>query len=311
MLRTPPPSTDTMENKESVNNTQITSLKRGLESPDSDGNSNKTPRNSKTTELQLTETCETRLLAAIRKMIIDEQTTKIQSIIGQEMDKRMVNVALKSDVESLEGDIKKLNEENLSLKNIIIANQQQIESQNQLIGMHSRTLNSIDNDRRRNNLIFKNVSKGADTKTSVESLCFETLQLKVEDIKIKKVIKLSERNGRWTLLVNFDDNKSVGAVLGNVKNLKGSNIYVERDLGEERRQNQKILLKLKKEVSEAVLNRNPNERIKMIITGDVLRIGTSKFVIKDGKIFNGDMEGDKYFLENFNFNVNDFLKTCN
>ncbi|KNC25152.1 hypothetical protein FF38_01739 [Lucilia cuprina] len=84
-------------------------------------------------------------------------------------------------------------------------------------------------------LIFKVVSNNKSTINEVKKVCRDILD--ISDINIFKAVKKL-----------LDSVQSTYAVLGKTKKLKGTDIYIEKDLNEERQRDKRAMLMLKKNV---------------------------------------------------------------
>lgn len=62
----------------------------------------------------------------------------------------------------------------------------------------------------------------------------------------KAVRKIYDRNGKMSLIAEFDSEGDVRKILSKTRNLTGSKISIERDLYEERQMDKKVLLQLKR-----------------------------------------------------------------
>lgn len=97
------------------------------------------------------------------------------------------------------------------------------------------------------NLIFKGLDSKKLANEAVNAVCSEVLKM-TDKTGIKSTKKLFEKEGKMTVLVEFQSNDNVEDVLKKTPELKGTAIYIERDIDSEKQQNKVVLLQLKKEI---------------------------------------------------------------
>lgn len=104
----------------------------------------------------------------------------------------------------------------------------------------------------------------------VKKVCNEILKIPDTSI-LKSAKKLTERDGKVTVLAELDSEESTYIVLNNTKKLSGTNIFIERDLNVERQKDKRAMLRLKKEIG------NISNLHRLVVRDDRIRIGDKWF----------------------------------
>lgn len=74
-------------------------------------------------------------------------------------------------------------------------------------------------------------------------------ELKIgKSVEIEQARKMFENQNKMTVMVELRSISMVAEVFKHTKNLAGKSIYVERELGADRRQNKSIMLELKRDI---------------------------------------------------------------
>ena len=107
----------------------------------------------------------------------------------------------------------------------------------------------LEDEIRRNNLIFIGLSTEDTPKAEIQKVCSEILGLPSPP-KILYAKKIFEREGKMTALAKLDSEETVETILENSKKLAESDIYIERDLSQEKRLDKKVMLELKKNITK-------------------------------------------------------------
>lgn len=159
---------------------------------------------------------------------------------------------------------------------------------------------------RDSNLIFTNVPSTNSLEQSVKDICKG--QLKIEgNIEIEKVIPIKRNNEKntVTILTTFGSKKTTEMVLKQAKNLKGTNIGVDRDFSKEVREARNILLLLRRRILST------GSKVNIKVFGNVIIIGNEKLKLLSNSFGNNKIDGVSYVAENFNINFNDLVQEVN
>lgn len=172
----------------------------------------------------------------------------------------------------------------------------QLKTQNEYL-MHEIDLLKMERDKDRKriamleaqikgkNLIFKGLNSQKSAKDEVNKICKEVL--KIEDTSgIKSTRKLFERDGKMTVLVEFQFEENITEVISKTNMLKGTAIYIERDLDAEKQQNKVVLLQLRREVQ------NMSRKYPIIVRDDRMKINGKWFKFdKNKNLLCGNQDG--------------------
>lgn len=208
---------------------------------------------------------------------------------------------IRKDVEEMKSDITSLNAEITALKQ---ANSGLIAK----LDKYDEKMTYMERETRERNLIFYNIPSTLDVKRSIEDVCKELLKIQ-EPIAIQKTVVLKEDKTKRTItvLAKFDSIISVACVLKNVRNLKGTNsrIGISRDMSEEERREQGLLMKLKKTIHGNVAANN----IKIKVVGNSIVINQVKLTLKMKSNFfgNSNVDGRIFLKENYSIDFDSFL----
>lgn len=133
-----------------------------------------------------------------------------------------------------------------------------------------RRIAVLEDQFKRNNLIFKGLPSNKSAVDEIKKVCNEILE--IPDTKIlKSAKKLTERNGKATVLAELDSEQSVYAVLGNTNKLRGTEVYIEKDLNPEKQKDKRAMLSLKKDVLKI------SKVHRIVVRDDRIRIGGKWF----------------------------------
>lgn len=203
-------------------------------------------------------------------------------------------VEMKSDISSLNAELGALKQENCSL----VAK----------LAKYDEKMCYLERETRETNLIFYNIPTTADLKRTIEDVCKGLLKIQ-EEIRIQKAVVLREDKTRKTstALIKFDSSITATTVLMNARNLKETNsrIGISRDMTEDERREQAILMKLKKTIQEKVAG----NQIKVKVVGNSIVINQVKLKLKLKSNFfgNSTVDGRTFLQENFSINFDSFL----
>lgn len=115
------------------------------------------------------------------------------------------------------------------------------------------------------NLIFKGLDSKKSPNEAVKSICTDVLKM-IDTTGIKSTKKIFEKEGKMTILVEFQANDNIEDVIKKTTELKGTGIYIERDLDAEKQQNKVVLLQLKKEILAA------SKKYRILVRDDRLKV---------------------------------------
>lgn len=239
------------------------------------------------------------LLAAIEKMLDEKLETKIQAAVTKsittEFDTRLKNIPSKQDIDDLRTtmDLQKTENEEMR-KNLM-----------NLEGQFER----LDKKDRANKLIFSNiVCSNSGAVAAIYHVCNEALKIDPQLISVKNAFVVKQlEGGKTKILVEFAERNMISLIFKHVKNLNGRNISIGRDLTTEEQKTRKMLIDLKKVLLEI------NTQMKIFVSDISIKVGSNKFTVKNGKLEsrNTGMDVNKFFIDNYNLNMDEYLKKKN
>lgn len=189
-------------------------------------------------------------------------------------------VATKDDINELKNqissEINELRAENEALRS-------EVEKLKEERRSDRKELNRLIQQNKSKNLVFRGIPKCENPKQVVEKTCIETLGL--QGVKINTAKILIERNQKADILAVFDTVEMTQNVLKNTRKLAGTTIFIEKDLSEEKLQDKKVLLQLKRDIELK------DRSHKIIVRNNYIRIGNKwMYYTVDKKLFCGQEE---------------------
>ena len=194
----------------------------------------------------------------------DRMMDKFSSILDSK------NYITKAEVERLESMMGRLHDENKSLRS-------EVENLKKREMERERKLEVMENQMRKNNLFFKNMSP-SDTRTPKEivgEFCSEIL--KVGEVRVVEARWVGSNKAGSTdktvgnILATFLDSDTISRILKNTKNLKGTNFIVQRDLAHLTQVRRGKLLGLRKEIMKL------KKDIRVVVSYDRMFANNKKF----------------------------------
>lgn len=149
--------------------------------------------------------------------------------------------------EEVLGRISTLSEEVNNLKTLNDGLIHEMELMKMENNMLKRRLTDIETNIKGKNLVIRGLSLQQTNISEIQKLCQEVLKIE-NRASIKSVKTLYQRNEMAAVLVEFDSSSNVEDVLKKTSNLKGTHIYIERDLNAERRLDKVIMLQLRRQL---------------------------------------------------------------
>lgn len=200
---------------------------------------------------------------------------------------------------------------NLATKEDIKGTQKTLERQEKDIEAVQSRLDSFENRMERLekrskacNLRFSNVSIASTAEAAAMDTCFGALKINPSSITIKRAVVLKRFDaGKGTILVEFVDQSMVSLVFKHIKNLDGTRIGMEKDLTEGEISIKSSLYALREELLKA------NGALKIYVNDTTIKIGSNFFSVRNHNLLprNTSLDIVKFFNENFNFNINNFM----
>lgn len=197
------------------------------------------------------------------------------------LDEKIKLLPNKEDFNRLENQLIKLTDENAAMKTEI----------SNLKGQNLQLKNTVDNlimFSKRKRLIFGGIPiiKEGEEITAVKELCSSILGIK-DELLIDRAFKVGrkDRENR-PLLVEFIRTSDVVKILKNTKNLKGTGIWVNKDLPYDIRNKKKKLLEIRFKIKTV----HPDARI--IMSDSFFVYNNKKFHWEDGRgLMTGEEDG--------------------
>lgn len=213
---------------------------------------------------------------------------------------REINKEVLEKVSKVSDDVETLKEQNIWLKGEVECLKAEKE-------MDRKRIMHLEEQLKSKNLLFKGLNVNKSLIDEVTNVCKNNLNLHTTAIKSTR--KIFERNGKMTVLAEFDSLQSVQEVLQETRKLKGTSIYIEKDLSVERQQDKKVMLQLRREIRAA------STKYSIKVVSDKIKIGSCWMRWnKDKKLVSGDQEAEDVFkklygnlLSNINISYNVLL----
>lgn len=186
-------------------------------------------------------------------------TSHLLGMMSALLDDKLKNLPSKSDILEIKeniidvkAEVNRLADENKYLQEEINCLKKNREED-------QKRMRRLEDDLGKRKILIKGLNSQRFAKDSVKKLFREKLKIS-NTVEIEYVWKLYEKDDKMTVLVELKSAEMVGEVFKNIKNLKDSAIYIERDLSAERRTDKKVLLQLKRDL----LKLNQKKRINVI-----------------------------------------------
>lgn len=190
--------------------------------------------------------------------------------------------------ESLEEVHQKLNTVWNTMNQITEENKElkaKIEMMSQEAERSRRHMLMLEDQVKRKNLIFKGVPTENNLAQAASRVIKDNLKINTP-VHVKSTKKIFDRNGSMGIVVELDDEQQVTEILRNTKNLAGTHISVEKDLNQERQENKKAMLKMRKNI----LGIDNSRRVQ--VRDDRLKIeSTTLSWNRDKELVNGQEKG--------------------
>lgn len=235
---------------------------------------------------------ETEKFSKVAKMSNEQQKVSELSVANLKAIIKECNEEVLGSIAKLSEDVKELKSQNEAL----VHEMELLKEENNLL---KRRLNDLESQIKGKNLVFRGIAAGQANKIEIQKLCSTVLQV---EKTVKSVKTLYQKERMTAVLVEFESENDVEDVISKTRNLRGTNIYVERDLNAERRRDKIIMLQLRKQLMEF----SKAHQIK--IRDDKLRVGSKWFKWnKDRKLVCGTIDAitvmKELFGDNFNLNI--------
>lgn len=191
----------------------------------------------KTSQSTLDRMCQMQTELMNKMSAISEQMTS--------MDQKIKKVATKDDLTKLTEDLATVNskvsvleEENKALKAALdkVVKEQEDDR---------KKLRYLEEHAKKNTLIFRNIPTKPSAQEAVQSVCKNYLKMK-NKVEIVATRWISEKDAKMTVSAEFGNESTVDDILKSTKNLAGLTISISRDLSNEKLQQKKAMLQLRK-----------------------------------------------------------------
>lgn len=181
----------------------------------------------------------------------EEIKTHMNDLLKQVEDLKVENQTLKDEIKKIKAD--KLNE--------------------------SKRLELVEEQQRRKNIIFNGVKlqKRKSLNDVITNICSTKLKLGNSPV-VNSTRKLREHNGTCTVLAEMVSANIADEALRRRKLLRGSSIYMDRDLNMKKQQQKNVMITLKKDI----LSKDKTHRVSVV--NEKLKIGNQYFSWNDRNI---------------------------
>ncbi|KAL5282105.1 hypothetical protein ACFFRR_005386 [Megaselia abdita] len=148
---------------------------------------------------------------------------------------------MKTDLEPMQAQLETLINDNNTTKSSIASLQSKLQNFEQTLYLQNRKMETLEKKQRCKNLVFINVEKNTNTE-KILSICRDIIKASMDKIVVCSTQILNVRNELATVLVTFQDEKSILLLMG-------SKIRVDYDyLSPQLRAKRSVLMALKKEI---------------------------------------------------------------
>lgn len=206
---------------------------------------------------------------------------KLGEMLDAKLDAKLSLVATKNDINSLEGKLENILEENRNLKKEIIHLKQEnksIKENTEFLMKKLKAKNIVING-------LQGLKEDEDNINIVKELCVKSLG--INEPMIDRAFTIGHGQA---LIVEFVKQYDVQSVLRNARKLKGTGIWINRDLTHHARQKKKKLLEIRKRVMEV----EKGERV--LVRDDYLLFKNKKFSWDEEKGITAANEEDLLML---------------
>lgn len=204
--------------------------------------------------------------------------SKLLEALRETIKEEIGNFATRNEFDTLKTDVKALKDDtNASIKQITDS-EQKLE----------KRIDRLEKIVRMKNIIIKGLPI-AQSSDSVEKLTKDliTSTLGIDaDKDFEKIVKLSEKGNQMMVLVTFKTVETINEIFAKAKKLKGTHIFISRDLSETEREVQRFLQRIRSNILSVDRTKKiqlKNNR-KLVIDGQ-------EYSWKDGKLWAGKEDG--------------------
>lgn len=235
-------------------------------------------------------------------MQLNDIVSIIQGSIQTVLDEKLKNLSTKADIEEVKqtmqdccSQVGHLKMENEALKEEVKI--LKFEHQKD----HQELMRLVDKNKQKN-VVFRGIEKNGDLKENITKICAETMG--IPDLVVKWVRKLYETDETVCGVAEFRTEEMANAVFNNAKKLKGTSVFVDKDLSDEKQQNKKVMLQLKTQLKSL------NKDLKILVRNDRMRIDKKwLFWNKDKLLMCGSQNGKEFLKTIFNDKI-DSINLC-
>lgn len=209
-------------------------------------------------------------------------TKSFQQILNATLDKKLANLATKTDIDTVKQDV------------VLLQNNLQ---------SHESRLHQMEWKQRAKNVIFKYIPQKKSYKAYISSLLQNIMGLEIQPRSIF-ILRVLPDKKQVILLVEFLSNDEVHEIFSKVNTLKSTNIIIEKDLSAEERKRKGVLLNIRKEVLKRAKENNIS--IKIVVSENRIRFNDDGFVFdrSSNEFFMGSSGTGvilrEYILDKFN-----------
>lgn len=200
-------------------------------------------------------------------------------------DTKLKDVARKSDLVAIQSDVKELKEENLRLNNEV----KKLTSRLEYIDRRSRASNVVVAG-----LNCKNVQTAREKFTK---LCCEVLKVNIDVVSTRMI-----SSGK-SFLFSLGSSSQAYNVVAAKANLKGHEVFIQKDYTEEEQNVRYNLRKLSKNITKA------NESVKVRLGEFCIYINNNKYTLSSGKVY-ADSANDAKYLKKLLLECNYVIDVC-
>lgn len=200
----------------------------------------------------------------VSELVVDDLKTIIKEVTNALLSE------LRTEVTTLTTEVAELREENKQMC-------KQMEAIKLESEVRFKEIVRMEDQIKRKNIIIKGLPSSSLPKESVQNLCLTTLNIIPQNINIRSVKKMFDRNNKMGVIAELNSEEEVYEILRNTKKLSGSQISIEKDLNSVKQEQKKVMLQLKKDIFQEEKSQ------RLTVRDERLRIGDKWFYWNQNK----------------------------
>lgn len=213
----------------------------------------------------------------------------IHSSIQSVLDEKLKTLSTKDDIEEVKETMKDCCSQigHLKLENEALREEVK-ELKVERDKDHKDLMRLVDKSKRKN-VVFRGIDKEGVLKNNIKKVCVD--KMGISDVVLKDVRRLYEAKDKVCAVVEFQTEEMADSIFKNTSKLKGTSIFVDKDLNVDKQQNKKVMLQLKK------LLKSLDQNQKILVRNDKMKINNLWFFWNKDKILMCDNKNGQDILK--------------